>query len=163
MHRTGTFDLQGSFSSFHTAGRELPYCVSWPFQVRSQQNVGRGQGQVTLLSGIEAQNLIPSFPRKGAVSCLRSGFDSVLLLYDPRVLSLSCFVGNHQYTHYGFTALSRNGRLTQVESETLIAFLLQNFHWFCVLSRPWEPPSRIQCKLISHWSTGVILSYPSAW
>lgn len=73
--------------------------------------------------------------------------------YTTPISFLSCLRGDHQCTHQGFIALYRNGRPTHIESETLTTFLLQNFHWFCTRSRPWEPPCRIQCKLSSHWST----------
>lgn len=63
-------------SEFHIAGQALPQLrwMPWPLQVRSHQNVGR---QATLPSGKEMCG-VP-----------RSGLDSVLLLYDPHVLSLS--------------------------------------------------------------------------
>lgn len=47
---TGHLTYEGASLSFNVAEWELPQLASWPFPVRSQQNVGRRQGQATLLS-----------------------------------------------------------------------------------------------------------------
>lgn len=97
------------------------------------------QGQVTLLSGKEMW-----------------GVPGVALTYcciTPKFFSSAASLEITNVLIKDLLLCTETQRPAQIESETLITFLLQNFHWFCMRSRSWEPPCRIQCKLISRWST----------
>lgn len=74
---------------------------------------------------------------------------SLIAIWPPHVLSLNSPL---EITSVLIKDLLRcTETRAQLRLSLKLWFLLQNFHWFCVRSRSWEPPCRIQRKLISGW------------